>query len=390
MSSGLAYRLEEPGWNVLNLSSVPRASFRRAVKPYRKEALEHERSQRQEQPCYQPRASSLRKQQQHHSSWILLPLEIIRMIFLDLDMLTLSHLRSVNKTTQQIIDSLPEYHLLHTHAADTLRLLDLTQCTHHFSLGQLYREFRHPQCRTCGDFGPFLFIPTCTRSCFACNRTHTQYLMAPIKVMFSWYGLSLDNDWHRLPVVHTLDFTRWTQHERTLVSIAQAKALHLQLDAPRARRSRTGERRSGSHTGTPSPTRYSEYWASRWRLSATVAFPYYDPVARSVETGVYCLGCVRYWENPQSTTQKDSGSGTPTTWEDYNEAWGTTRTPGSRDLDRAFLVQDMPAHFRDCPDVSRSRRRGKTAWRFGKPVGATFRVSAEGGAVLRRSERLKK
>ncbi|PYI16789.1 hypothetical protein BO99DRAFT_464678 [Aspergillus violaceofuscus CBS 115571] len=393
MSSGLAYRLKEPGWNVLNLSSVPRASFRRAVKRYRKEALQHERSQRQEQPCYQPRASSsLRKQQQQqqHSSWILLPLEIIRMIFLDLDMLTLSHLRSVNKTTKQIIDSLPEYHLLHTHAADTLRLLDVTQCTHHFSVGQLYWELRHPQCRTCGDFGPFLFIPTCTRSCFACNRTHSQYRMAPIKVVFSWYGLSLDNDWHRLPLVHTLDCTRWTQHERMLVSIAQAKALHLQLAAPQARRSHTGDRRNSSNTWTPSPTRYSEYWGSRWRLSATVAFPYYDPVARSVETGVYCLGCVKYWENTKSTTQKDPVSGTPTTWEDYNEAWGTTLTPGSRDLDRAFLVQDLPAHFRDCPDVSRSRRRGKIAWRFGKPVGTTFRVSAEGGAVLRRSERLKK
>ncbi|RAH41726.1 F-box protein [Aspergillus brunneoviolaceus CBS 621.78] len=235
MSSGLAYRLEEPGMNVLNLYSVPRAPFRRAVKRYRKEILEHQQAQRQEQPCYQPLASSsLRKQkQQQESSWILLPLEIIRMILLDLDMLALSHLRSVNKTTKQIIDSLPEYHLLQTHAADTLRLLDLTQCTHHFSLGQLYRELRHPRCHTCGDFGPFLYIPTCSRSCFACNRTHRQYCIAPIEAVFQWYGLSLDNDWHRLPVIRTLDFNGWAYQEKMLVSMAQAKALALQLNTPR-------------------------------------------------------------------------------------------------------------------------------------------------------------
>ncbi|RAK81775.1 uncharacterized protein BO72DRAFT_524188 [Aspergillus fijiensis CBS 313.89] len=315
---------------------------------------------------------------------ILLPLEIIRMILLDLDMLSLSHLRSVNKTTKQIIDSLPEYHLLHTHAADILRLLDLTQCTHHFSLGQLYQEPRHPRCRTCGDFGPFLYIPTCSCSCFACRRTHRQYCMAPIEAVFQRYGLSLDNDWHRLPVIRTLDFTGWAYQEKMLVSMAQAKALALQLNTPRAGRWRARRRRDRSRT--PSPSRYSEYWGSPWRLSATVAFPYYDPVSRSVETGVYCLGCLKYWEHTKPTTQ----SGVSTALEDYNEAWGTTRAPGSKDIDRAFLVQDMPEHFHDCPDVSRSRRRVRIARRFGLPVGTTFRISAESEAVVRRSNWLKK
>jgi hypothetical protein len=98
-----------------------------------------------------------------------LPLEILHLILLDLDLTSMGMLRRVDTTSWHLVESLPAYRLLRKHAPNTLRLMDATGCSSHFPIHWIFTEFCHPWCRTCGEFGPYLYLPTVSRSCYKCN-----------------------------------------------------------------------------------------------------------------------------------------------------------------------------------------------------------------------------
>ncbi|KAL3445538.1 hypothetical protein BJX65DRAFT_309750 [Aspergillus insuetus] len=57
-----------------------------------------------------------------------LPLELHETL-LNLDYISLNKLRLVSRTTRGIVESLPAYSLLRTHALDTLRVMDAANCS---------------------------------------------------------------------------------------------------------------------------------------------------------------------------------------------------------------------------------------------------------------------
>ncbi|RAK75711.1 F-box protein [Aspergillus fijiensis CBS 313.89] len=271
--------------------------------------------------------------------WNTLPLEIVRMIFLNLDMVALGNLRQVNTTIHQQVDAaLFEYRLLRTHAAETLQALDLAQCTHYFSIQQLYHEFCHPRCRTCANFGPYLYLPSLSRVCFPCVLWHGRYRVASLEDVLQFYRLPLE-DWCHLPVTYTaFDLLgKSPMSERMLIDITQAEALHKQR-------------------GRPPPPRESSTYRSYYgltfhcRQASTVAFPYWDPHTRAAEPGAYCLGCTEFWERSRPKRR-----GAPKTWDEYY-AWGPgVNWRGREAVERAFRVPELRQHFRTCPHVVRWR-----------------------------------
>lgn len=153
MASGTAFRRKEPARDVLNL--YPNESPQK-TKPKLYEA---------------PPSSQLTRNNSPPSTPLLgdLPPELMRQVLLSLDLTSLGMLRRVNTAARRLIESLPEYSLLRKHASYTLRVMDATKCTSYFQIRWLFRELCHPRCRTCSDFGPFLYLPTITRSCLKCS-----------------------------------------------------------------------------------------------------------------------------------------------------------------------------------------------------------------------------
>ncbi|RAH76984.1 hypothetical protein BO86DRAFT_235282 [Aspergillus japonicus CBS 114.51] len=297
MAFGSAYRLDQPGEQFLNIYSAPRACITSALRLYRA------RCQTQQPPPppprYQPPPSS-------QPLWNLLPPEIVRLILLSLDMITLDTIRLVNTTIQQQVDSsLFEYSLLRTHAVPTLKVLDLTQCTHHFSIQQLYHEFSHPQCRTCSDFGPYLYLPTLSRACFQCIMNHYRDQVTSFEHVLQIYRLRLA-DCHHLPVVYPFMNLRDNRPVPPvlLVDVAQAEALHLQHGGGGLPRLPWG--------GLSSAGPRSRQPSFPQQALPVVAFPYWDPRARVAESGVYCYGCTLFWENGRA-----QGWGDLHNWADY-------------------------------------------------------------------------
>ncbi|RAK79437.1 uncharacterized protein BO72DRAFT_44464 [Aspergillus fijiensis CBS 313.89] len=203
------------------------------------------------------------------------------MIFFHLDMITLGNLRPVNTPMHRQVDSLYEYRMLRTHAAETLMNLDIARCTHNFPLHQLYRAFCHPRCQTCPDFGPFLYIPTLSRVCLQCVLRHSRYRVATLHDVSVCYGLPEDR-WD-LPVVSCVDLLEGQYSSDRLIDVTQAGLLFRQH----------WRRRFGSSSREiGSALQEWTYWlrldTCHARLRSTVAFPCWDPHARIAEPGV-CL-----------------------------------------------------------------------------------------------------
>ena len=97
-----------------------------------------------------------------------LPPETIQCILSNLDLATLTLLRSISRRMNLLVSSVFSYNKAVTHAPDALRALLSTGAAHYFTAIDLYKALREQECFLCGDFGPFLYLLECHRYCWRC------------------------------------------------------------------------------------------------------------------------------------------------------------------------------------------------------------------------------
>ncbi|KAL1868208.1 hypothetical protein Plec18167_008402 [Paecilomyces lecythidis] len=107
-----------------------------------------------------------------------LPLDIVYEVLMDLDYGSTSRMRLLNSCYRRLVDSFPAYGVLKNHARQSLRIMRITKIDSQWSIGQIFTEMCSPRCRTCTDFGPFLFLPTCSRCCYSCLQSRDEYAVA--------------------------------------------------------------------------------------------------------------------------------------------------------------------------------------------------------------------
>ncbi|KAF2237039.1 hypothetical protein EV356DRAFT_442661 [Viridothelium virens] len=108
----------------------------------------------------------------------ILPLEILTDIILCLDILSLTVFRRVNNRGMQVVDSIPQYQIIFRYCPDILRGIISTGATY-FDLRTLFKSLCDSRCRTCGDFGGYLYLITCLRVCHTCFTENKLFL--PVK-----------------------------------------------------------------------------------------------------------------------------------------------------------------------------------------------------------------
>jgi hypothetical protein len=110
-----------------------------------------------------------------------LPLELLQPILLDLDLKSLTALRSVNRTFRKTIDSIKEYDDIITHGPTSLRAALSINLGSWISCRQLYNTLCSEQCTGCRRFGPLLYLLSCSRVCYVCLHEDRRFLpMVPI------------------------------------------------------------------------------------------------------------------------------------------------------------------------------------------------------------------
>lgn len=134
----------------------------------------------------------------------LLTPELSTQALLYLDPSTLTTFRRVNQCAREFIDSLYQFHNITTHAPTVLRATLASTSAIWITLPKLHSALTNThKCSTCGDFGAFLSLFTCTRTCFLCASCKTgQHPLIPFqaKVRYaldtpSWEAL------HRVKIV---------------------------------------------------------------------------------------------------------------------------------------------------------------------------------------------
>lgn len=63
-----------------------------------------------------------------------LPVEILHSILLNLDLRSIGMLHRVDTLGRQLVESLPAYALLKTHASHTICIIDATKCSSYFPI----------------------------------------------------------------------------------------------------------------------------------------------------------------------------------------------------------------------------------------------------------------
>jgi hypothetical protein len=98
-----------------------------------------------------------------------LPLEILQDIMEnDLDLLTLTTLRRVNRGIRATIDSMSKYRTVIHHVPNSIRAILSIKVANAISCRDLWVALTSKECVTCQRFGSYLYLPTCTRVCYGC------------------------------------------------------------------------------------------------------------------------------------------------------------------------------------------------------------------------------
>lgn len=100
-----------------------------------------------------------------------LPVETTQNILSNLDLSTLTSLRSTSKRLNLLVDSLFPYKEIFTHAPNALRALLSTGATRYFTAIDLQTALRSQNCFWCTRFGAFLHLLECRRCCWHCLIT---------------------------------------------------------------------------------------------------------------------------------------------------------------------------------------------------------------------------
>lgn len=119
-----------------------------------------------------------------------LPTELLHTILLDLDLQSLTALRSVNRCIRLTIDTLWQYNEIITHAPNTLRAALSINVGTIISCRQLHGALCSQECVACGRFGAFLYLLTCSRVCYECLVEDPRFLPLTPKHARVAFGLS--------------------------------------------------------------------------------------------------------------------------------------------------------------------------------------------------------
>ena len=131
------------------------------------------------------------------------PTEVIFMVLSNLDFQSLSRLSRVSLRARILVQATPEYCGMMQHAPKTLVALSRTRLIALHSAALLHSTLKSERCVSCGEYGPFLFLPTCQRCCRLCLRINRSLWVVPISLACKAFGLSLGQI-RRLAVMHSI------------------------------------------------------------------------------------------------------------------------------------------------------------------------------------------
>lgn len=143
-----------------------------------------------------------------------LPIELLRIICLELDIRSCFNFRQTNRRARQVICSLYEYHVVVQHALESLGAVLRADISPYVTISDLYRALCTRSCDLCrSGFGGFLFLLSVTRCCLSCIETSTRLRVVSVAALTKSAGISRHKLHGLLPVLRTLPGTYTMQQQ---------------------------------------------------------------------------------------------------------------------------------------------------------------------------------
>jgi hypothetical protein len=119
-----------------------------------------------------------------------LPLELLHSICASLDFQSLSRLSRTSLRGKAIVESLPAYRDLMKYAPYTLNALGKTGLISVHSPTMLHAALHSENCVSCGEYGAFLFLPTCERVCYECLQRNASFWVVSTRQARKYFNLT--------------------------------------------------------------------------------------------------------------------------------------------------------------------------------------------------------
>lgn len=261
-----------------------------------------------------------------------LPTELLHIILSSSDFRTLSHFAQVCHQAKIMVESLPSYQSVMTHASRALIALSQAKLIRVHTAATIHAALLSDRCISCQNYAAFLFLPTCERCCYRCLCEEQSLRVTTLRLAGFCFGL-FDKLFEPIPIMRTIPGKYSVRHEISvpnrvrLVSLKQAKQLGISIHGSQKTMDRVGVLKMAPQL------RGHENSLIRWlagssenaiaRLNAFGVFikapkdHFYGmasiefPSLRStnpdaeLENGLWCHGCRRNFEQYNSTRKLD-------------------------------------------------------------------------------------
>lgn len=268
-----------------------------------------------DEPLRQPPISNI-------GALAVLPLELVWEVVSELDIQTLMEFRRVNRRARELVDSLPEFKAIITHARNALHGILSIDTGRWITCRTLYEKLCRRDCEQCGDIGGYLYLLTCKRVCYPCFTNKTAFL--PLRPTYASRFFALPREvFKTLPSMRAVTGTYSKQgkdvpRRAVLVDYMSAftAALERYGDFERIRRAvrrmetrdlwaydwRTGpwasipynravHRLGRAGRRNPLQLLHGQRTAEPFRYVAIVRVPWFDASTQEADFGFYCVGC---------------------------------------------------------------------------------------------------
>jgi len=164
----------------------------------------------------------------------ILPVELLQYTLHMLDFRSLSHLSRVSLQGNEVVRSLPAYRNLMKNAPHALAALGHTSLISLHSANALYGTLLSEQCISCGEYGAFLFLPTCERCCYECLCSNQSLWVIPTTLAKKCFDLT-PSQLKLLPITRSIPGVYFVGHrisrqrQLKLTSVKAAKELGIKI-----------------------------------------------------------------------------------------------------------------------------------------------------------------
>ena len=171
-----------------------------------------------------------------------LPRELLNAVLVQLDVQSLTNFRRVSQNSRLAVDAILPYRTLRAQAPELLRAV-LSHGIGRWTLIQdLFDALLSRNCAGCGDFGPFIYLLSCSRACFKCVCKDLRFSPQPASTAKAKYGLD-DRALAGLPTLRSLPGSsthKFKTHGKSLALVdwkaAKETAIALQDQFEKAQR----------------------------------------------------------------------------------------------------------------------------------------------------------